>query len=78
MDAPGPPPTPSAGDASDSPPPLADIASLGAEQRVSFYVQAVDEMVDAVLENESFLFSEDEVAALRRFREMQCASRSSR
>ncbi|BGO89330.1 hypothetical protein JCM10020v2_000956 [Rhodotorula toruloides] len=75
MDAPGPPPTPSAGDASDSPPPLADIASLKAEQRVSFYVQAVDEMVDAVLENESFLFSEDEVAALRRFREMQYQSR---
>lgn len=74
MDAPGPPPTPSAGDAGDSPPPLADVASLPAEQRVSFYVQAVDEMVDAVLENEAFLFSEDEVAALKRFREMQCES----
>ncbi|GAA6045103.1 hypothetical protein NBRC10513_004905 [Rhodotorula toruloides] len=75
MDAPGPPPTPSAGDAGESPPPLADVASLPAEQRVSFYVQAVDEMVDAVLENEAFLFSDDEVAALRRFREMHYQSR---
>ncbi|GAA5867550.1 hypothetical protein JCM8547_001216 [Rhodosporidiobolus lusitaniae] len=38
--------------------------------RSSFYVQAMDEALDAVFEHEAFLFSEEEQAALRRWRGM--------
>lgn len=60
--------------ASDSPPPPADLAQLEPAQRVSFYVQAVDDMLDKVLDNEAFLFSDRECAALTRFRTLDCAS----
>ncbi|GAA5918614.1 hypothetical protein JCM6882_000834 [Rhodosporidiobolus microsporus] len=45
------------------------------EKRSSFYVQAADEMCDAVLEHEAFLFSEVELTALRRWRAMEYQSR---
>jgi hypothetical protein len=41
-------------------------------QRTSFYVQAADDMCDAVLEGEAFLLSGDELAALKRFRGLDC------
>ncbi|GAA6000814.1 fanconi-associated nuclease 1 [Rhodotorula paludigena] len=61
--------------ASDSPPPPADLAQLEPAQRVSFYVQAVDDMLDKVLDNEAFLFSDRECAALTRFRTLDYQSR---
>ncbi|GAA5917685.1 hypothetical protein JCM6882_008325 [Rhodosporidiobolus microsporus] len=45
------------------------------EKRSSFYVQAADEMCDAVLEHEAFLFSEVELTVLRRWRAMDYQSR---
>lgn len=58
----------------DSPPPPPDLAWLEPEQRVSFYVQAVDDMIDAVLEHEGFLFDPVELDALKRFRSLPCQS----
>ncbi|GAA6056318.1 hypothetical protein JCM3770_000667 [Rhodotorula araucariae] len=58
-----------------SPPPPAEIAALDPEKRVSFYVQAVDDMLDAVLGHEAFLFSNNERAALDRFRALEYQSR---
>lgn len=68
----------------DSPPrePTPAITSIAGEvldappdQRVSFYVQAVDEMVAAVLGpgKEAHLFTEAEQEAVRRFEELDCA-----
>ncbi|GAA5978175.1 hypothetical protein JCM10908_004258 [Rhodotorula pacifica] len=59
----------------DSPSPPPDLALLGPEQRVSFYVQAVDDMIDAVLEHEGFLFDPVELGALNRFRSLPYQSR---
>ncbi|CEQ43030.1 SPOSA6832_04915, partial [Sporobolomyces salmonicolor] len=66
------PPSPVAGGSSgDAPPPLtsvgAEVATAPTDQRVSFYVQAADDMIEAVLKHEAFLFSEREQLALRRF-----------
>ncbi|GAA5976907.1 hypothetical protein JCM11641_002192 [Rhodosporidiobolus odoratus] len=44
-------------------------------QRSSIYVQAADEMLDAVLSHEAFLFSEEEQAALKRWRELDYQTR---
>lgn len=57
-----------------TPPPPAALDHLEPEQRVSFYVQAVDEMIDAVLEHEGFLFDPVELDALNRFRSLPCKS----
>ncbi|BGP45790.1 hypothetical protein JCM10450v2_001620 [Rhodotorula kratochvilovae] len=59
----------------DSPPPPGEIAALDPVQRVSFYVQAVDDMLNAVLAHEAFLFSDDERNALHRFRALEYQSR---
>jgi len=69
------PPPPATTD-DDSPPPPAGVDALEPDKRVSFYVQAVDEMLDAVLAHEAFLFDPNELAALVRFRNLECASRS--
>ncbi|GAA6016477.1 hypothetical protein JCM8202_006053 [Rhodotorula sphaerocarpa] len=58
----------------DSPAPPPDLDNLEPEQRVSFYVQAVDDMIDAVLEHEGFLFDPVEFEALNRFRALPCPS----
>ena len=42
------------------------------EQRVSIYVQVFQEMMETVLEHESFLFNEEEIDLMRRFSEMSC------
>ncbi|GAA5895235.1 hypothetical protein JCM5296_002019 [Sporobolomyces johnsonii] len=73
------PPSPVAGGSSgDSPPPLtsvgAELATAPTDQRVSFYVQAADDMLEAVIKHEAFLFSEREQLALRRFQLLECAS----
>lgn len=60
--------------ADDSPPPPAELTQLEPDKRVSCYVQAVDEMLDAVIQHEAFLFDEHELAALVRFRHLECAS----
>jgi hypothetical protein len=60
-------------DTDDSPPP-ADLEEATVEKRVSFYVQAADELLEAVLKHEAFLFSEAEQAALKRLRGLDCTS----
>ncbi|GAA5874991.1 hypothetical protein JCM3774_000467 [Rhodotorula dairenensis] len=62
----------------ESPPPPPDLALLEPEQRVSFYVQAVDDMIDAVLEHEGFLFDPAELDALTRFRSLPSPADQSR
>ncbi|GAA5843828.1 hypothetical protein JCM9279_000159 [Rhodotorula babjevae] len=69
-----PPPPPATTD-DDSPPPPAGVDALEPDKRVSFYVQAVDEMLDAVLAHEAFLFDPNELAALVRFRNLEYQSR---
>ncbi|GAA5969565.1 hypothetical protein JCM21900_002347, partial [Sporobolomyces salmonicolor] len=74
------PPSPVAGESSgDAPPPLtsvgAEVATAPTDQRVSFYVQAADDMIEAVLKHEAFLFSEREQLALRRFQLLEYQSR---
>lgn len=49
-----------------------EVEEAEAGQRVSFYVQAADEMLEATLEKEAFLFTRVEQAALRRFQELDC------
>lgn len=44
-----------------------ELEDAPAEQRVSYYVQAVDEMVSSVLSKEAFLFDSSELGALERF-----------
>ncbi|GAA6016966.1 hypothetical protein JCM10207_007864 [Rhodosporidiobolus poonsookiae] len=44
-------------------------------QRISFYVQAADDMLDAVLDHEAFLFNPHELAALHHFRAMDYQAR---
>ncbi|GAA5879167.1 hypothetical protein JCM1840_006215 [Sporobolomyces johnsonii] len=78
--APASPPSPVAGGSSgDSPPPLtsvgAEVATAPTDQRVSFYVQAADDMLEAVIKHEAFLFSEREQLALRRFQLLEYQSR---
>ncbi|GAA5922491.1 hypothetical protein JCM3775_005748 [Rhodotorula graminis] len=68
-------PPPSATTDDDSPPPPAGVDALEPDKRVSFYVQAVDEMLDAVLAHEAFLFDPNELAALVRFRNLEYQSR---
>ncbi|KAK4048785.1 hypothetical protein OIV83_004551 [Microbotryomycetes sp. JL201] len=48
---------------------------LSPERRVSYYVQAVDELIDQVLANESFLFSGNELHALNRLKHGDYSSR---
>ena len=43
------------------------LGSVEPERRMSYYVQAADEMIGRVVEKESYLFSEDELGALARF-----------
>ncbi|GAA6012142.1 hypothetical protein JCM11491_001762 [Sporobolomyces phaffii] len=47
--------------------PRSEISTAPPEQRVSFYVAAADDMLEAVFKHEAFLFSEAEQHALRRF-----------
>ncbi|GAA5840395.1 hypothetical protein JCM11251_006549 [Rhodosporidiobolus azoricus] len=69
-------PTPLPPDAPSAPPEANNgAAQEGGTQPSSFYVQAADEMCDAVLEHEAFLFSEQELAALKRWRGMDYQSR---
>ncbi|KAM0792071.1 hypothetical protein ACM66B_004775 [Microbotryomycetes sp. NB124-2] len=49
--------------------------TLSPERRVSFYVQAVDELIDQVLSHESFLFSQKELHALNRLKHGDYSSR---
>ncbi|GAA6063048.1 hypothetical protein JCM10212_001111 [Sporobolomyces blumeae] len=65
-----PPRSPHAGSLS-----LDNVADAPREQRVSFYVQAADDMLDAVFKHEAFLFSDKEQHALRRFRLLEYQSR---
>lgn len=51
-------------------------AKLPPKQRVSIYVQVFEEMIQTVLEHESFLFNDEEKDLIARFAEMTCASRS--
>lgn len=66
---PQPPPAPPAPQESEG---IEAEESKPEQQRTSFYVQAADDMCDAVLEGEAFLLSEDELAALKRWRGMDC------
>ncbi|ORY75355.1 VRR-NUC domain-domain-containing protein [Leucosporidium creatinivorum] len=61
-------------DTDDSPPP-SDLEEATVEKRVSFYVQAADEILEAVLKHEAFLFSEAEQAALKRLRGLDYQAR---
>ncbi|GAA5848994.1 hypothetical protein JCM3766R1_005419 [Sporobolomyces carnicolor] len=42
------------------------------ERRVSFYVEAIDDMIECVLKHEQFLFSDRELQALNRFKHLDC------
>ena len=64
------PPTPLL-PADDSPPP-SDLEDALPAKRVSYYVQAAEELLDSVLKHEAFLFSDAEQAALRRLRGLDC------
>ncbi|GAA5933114.1 fanconi-associated nuclease 1 [Sporobolomyces koalae] len=63
---------------SPSPPPSSpesDVTRAPPAQRVSFYVQAADDMLEAVFKHEGFLFSDKEQNALRRFQLLNYQSR---
>ena len=45
---------------------------LTPERRVSYYVQALDELIDQVLKNEGYLFSLKELHALNRLKNGNC------
>lgn len=45
--------------------------------RVSIYVQVFTEMIETVLENESFLFNQEELDMIQRFQGMSCEFRDS-
>jgi Fanconi-associated nuclease 1 len=49
-----------------------EVAAADGEARVSFYVQSIDEMLERVLDQESFLFTSVERTALERFQSMGC------
>ncbi|KAK4052984.1 hypothetical protein OIO90_004108 [Microbotryomycetes sp. JL221] len=51
------------------------VDELSPERRVSFYVQAVDELINQVLTNESYLFSPHERHALNRLRHAHYSTR---
>lgn len=63
----------------ETPPPLnslhEEVEELASEKRVSFYAEAIDEMLAAVLVKEAFLFTKVERAALERFKLLDCESR---
>lgn len=42
------------------------------QQRVSIYVQVFEEMLQTVLEKESYLFDDDEIDLIKRFSAMSC------
>lgn len=46
-----------------------------AQKRISIYVQVFEEMIQTVMEHESFLFNEEEVALIRGFGQMSCELR---
>lgn len=58
-----------------------EIEAAPATLRISFYVEALDDMIDSVLDlddgegNEEFLFTEIELAALKRVRKLDCRFR---
>ena len=47
-------------------------AKLPPKQRVSIYVQVFEEMIQTVLEHESFLFNDEEKDLIARFAQMSC------
>lgn len=55
-----------------------EIEGAPAGLRISFYVEALDDMIDSVLDlddgegNEEFLFTATELAALKRVRKLDC------
>lgn len=69
-----PPPSPQAPPSLTSIP--AEVAAADGEARVSFYVQSIDEMLERVLAQESFLFTSVEKTALERFQSMGCELKS--
>ncbi|GAA5911667.1 fanconi-associated nuclease 1 [Sporobolomyces salmoneus] len=52
-----------------------EVSTAPPAQRVSFYVQAADDMLEAVFRHEAFLFSPKEQHALRRFQLLDYQSR---
>lgn len=58
-----------------------EIEGAPAGLRISFYVEALDDMIDSVLDlddgegNEEFLFTATELAALKRVRKLDCEFR---
>ncbi|GAA5968795.1 hypothetical protein JCM3765_001268 [Sporobolomyces pararoseus] len=55
--------------------PSSDVSTAPPAQRVSFYVSAADDMLEAVFKHEAFLFSPAEQHALRRFQLLEYQSR---
>ena len=49
-----------------------DDDRVAPERRVSFYVEAIDDMIECVLKHEQFLFSDRELQALNRFKHLDC------
>jgi hypothetical protein len=49
-----------------------ELPELNSNQRVSAYVQVFEEILSAVLEHESFLFTSKEIAALQRWKTLHC------
>lgn len=64
---------PSSPSESPSPPP-SDLEDAPSQKRVSYYVQAMDELIESVLKHEAFLFSARELHALRRLQVLECES----
>lgn len=56
----------------DSPEPPAEIAQASAQERVSYYMHALDELV-ALKDTEGFLFNAYEHAALNKFSQLPCS-----
>jgi hypothetical protein len=52
--------------------PSSEVSTAPPAQRVSFYVSAADDMLEAVFKHEAFLFSPAEQHALRRFQLLEC------